>query len=130
MKVSAKMTLIAVAVGLSISPSVMSQEQQEAKSDLGFERIIVTGTSRPKEKIESTNAITTFNEAKLEQLAPHSVAELVRSIPGFHAEDTGGETGNNVAPRGFPLSTQTEFTALLRDGMTVFYNQDILFTQN
>lgn len=130
MKVSAKMTLIAVAVGLSISPSVLSQEQQEAKSDLGFERIIVTGTSRPKEKIESTNAITTFNEAKLEQLAPHSVAELVRSIPGFHAEDTGGETGNNVAPRGFPLSTQTEFTALLRDGMTVFYNQDILFTQN
>lgn len=61
MKVSAKMTLIAVAVGLSISPSVLSQEQQEAKSDLGFERIIVTGTSRPKEKIESTNAITTFN---------------------------------------------------------------------
>ena len=50
MKVSAKMTLIAVAVGLSISPSVLSQEQQEAKSDLGFERIIVTGTSRPKRK--------------------------------------------------------------------------------
>ena len=129
---SAKMTLIATAVAICISPKAKSQAQDslETKSDLGFERIIVTGTSRPKEKIESTNAMTTFNEAKLEQLAPHSVAELVRSIPGFHAEDTGGETGNNVAPRGFPLSTQTEFTALLRDGMTVFYNQDILFTQN
>lgn len=110
---------------------VQPQEQNKAaSSSLDFERVIVTGTGRPKEKIESTNAMTTFNETAIERLAPHSVGELVRSIPGFHAEDTGGETGNNVAPRGFPLSTQTEFTALMRDGMTVFYNQDILFTQN
>ncbi|MFM9709699.1 TonB-dependent receptor plug domain-containing protein, partial [Streptomyces galilaeus] len=54
---------------------------------------------------------------------------LVRSIPGFHAEDSGGEVGNNIAPRGFPLSTQTQFTALQRDGLTVFYDQDILFSQ-
>ena len=99
-------------------------------SGLGFEELIVTATSRPKAKIETTNATTTFSEEKLTQLAPDSVVELVRSIPGFHAEDTGGETGNNIAPRGFPLSTQTEFTALLRDGMTVFYNQDVLFSQS
>jgi outer membrane receptor protein involved in Fe transport len=114
----------------SVAFAQTPEEQPKAKSSLDFEKIIVTGTGRPKEKIESTNAITTFNAESLERLAPHSIAELVRSIPGFHAEDTGGETGNNVAPRGFPLSTQTEFTALMRDGMTVFYNQDILFTQN
>jgi outer membrane receptor protein involved in Fe transport len=133
MKCSTKITLIAAAVTASISQSSIAQtaeEEASKPSSLDFEQIIVTGTSRPKEKIESTNAMTTFGEEKLERLAPYSVGELVRSIPGFHAEDTGGETGNNVAPRGFPLSTQTEFTALLRDGMTVFYNQDVLFTQN
>jgi len=120
-----------VATALSQPANAQTNEQPKAENDnLGFEQIIVTGSSRPKEKIESTNAMTTFDEQKLERLAPHSVGELVRSIPGFHAEDTGGETGNNVAPRGFPLSTQTEFTALMRDGMTVFYNQDVLFSQN
>lgn len=120
-----------VATALSQPANAQTNEQPKADNDnLGFEQIIVTGSSRPKEKIESTNAMTTFDEQKLERLAPHSVGELVRSIPGFHAEDTGGETGNNVAPRGFPLSTQTEFTALMRDGMTVFYNQDVLFSQN
>lgn len=133
MKLLTKYTAIAAAVTATVSHYGWAQEQAEQNGpskNLDFEQIIVTGTSRPKEKIESTNAMTTFGEQKLERLAPHSVGELVRSIPGFHAEDTGGETGNNVAPRGFPLSTQTEFTALLRDGMTVFYNQDILFTQN
>jgi outer membrane receptor protein involved in Fe transport len=125
-------TIVAAAMA-SMSAISVAQESEAlpgAKDKLDFEQIIVTGTSRPKEKIESTNAMTTFSEDAIERLAPHSVGELVRSIPGFHAEDTGGETGNNVAPRGFPLSTQTEFTALLRDGMTVFYNQDVLFTQN
>lgn len=124
--------LISSVSGFAFAEAVPEAQDQKTatKNTLDFETIIVTGTGRPKEKIESTNAITTFNAKSLERLAPHSVGELVRSIPGFHAEDTGGETGNNVAPRGFPLSTQTEFTALMRDGMTVFYNQDILFTQN
>jgi iron complex outermembrane recepter protein len=103
---------------------------QDAKQGLlDLEEVFVTATTRPKQKIESTNAITTFSEDKLEREAVLSVGELVRAIPGFHAEDSGGETGNNIAPRGFPLSTQMEFTALQRDGMTVFYNQDVLFTQ-
>jgi iron complex outermembrane recepter protein len=134
-KVISAIKLILVMI-FFISPlSVAETEKKTAlyndsKDALEFEKIIVVGTSRPKEKIESINAITTFNEQKIERLAVHSVAELVRSIPGFHVEDTGGETGNNIAPRGFPLSTQTEFTALLRDGMTVFYDQDILFSQS
>lgn len=133
MNLRTRKNAIALAVLASVSSFGYAQEaenKEPANDDLDFEQIIVTGTSRPKEKIESTNAMTTFGEQAIERLAPHSVGELVRSIPGFHAEDTGGETGNNVAPRGFPLSTQTEFTALLRDGMTVFYNQDVLFTQN
>ncbi|RME62436.1 MAG: Plug domain-containing protein, partial [Alphaproteobacteria bacterium] len=97
---------------------------------LEMESIIVTGTMRPKEKIRSSNAISTFNAASLEQLNVQSVTELVRSIPGLFVEDSGGEVGNNITPRGFPLTTQMEFTALQRDGMTVFYNQDVLFTQS
>ncbi len=134
MQLSKLALIISATLATSFSAVSFAEEKEkkekEASDSLGFETIIVTGTGRPKEKLESTNAMTTFDPKTIERLAPKSVGELVRSIPGFHAEDTGGETGNNVAPRGFPLSTQTEFTALLRDGMTVFYNQDVLFTQN
>ncbi len=101
---------------------------QEDNTEI-LDEIVVVGTSQPKEKLEVINAVTTFNEEKLKRLAPNSIGDLVRGIPGFHAENTGGETGNNIAPRGFPLSTQQEFNAILKDGLTVFYNQDILFTQ-
>ncbi|MBR9911471.1 MAG: TonB-dependent receptor [Gammaproteobacteria bacterium] len=103
--------------------------QDIQSSGLSMEEVITIGTAKPKQKIESTNATTTFNSESMERLAPMSVGELVRSIPGLHAEDTGGETGNNIAPRGFPLTTQMEFTALHKNGMAVFYDQDILFTQ-
>ena len=120
-----------LALGLCFLCQYAVPESNTASSGLlDLEEVIVTATTRPKQKINSTNAITTYNEEKLERLAPSSLGELVRGIPGFHAEDTAGETGNNIAPRGFPLTTQTEFTALQRDGLTVFYNQDILFTQS
>jgi len=37
--------------------------------------------------------------------------------------------GNNITPRGFPLTKQAQFTALQRDGMNVYYDQGILFAQ-
>ena len=83
MQCATKLTLIAAAVTASISQTSLAQtaeEETSKPSSLDFEQIIVTGTSRPKEKIESTNAMTTFGEEKLERLAPYSVGELVRSI--------------------------------------------------
>ncbi|MEO1324763.1 MAG: TonB-dependent receptor, partial [Pseudomonadota bacterium] len=103
---------------------------EESEDSLSLSRVIVTGTLAPKEAIRSSNAVSIFSAGRLEELNPQSVGELVLSIPGFHPEASGGDVGNNIAPRGFPLSTQTEFTALQRDGMTVFYNQDILFSQS
>lgn len=123
----------ALAALVPLASWAQAPDQTPASSSrigLDMESIIVTGTSRPKEKIRSSNAISTFNTASLEQLNVQSVTELVRSIPGLFVEDSGGEVGNNITPRGFPLTTQMEFTALQRDGMTVFYNQDILFTQS
>ena len=92
--------------------------------------IVVVGSRQNVRQIKSSNAITLFSEQKLIELAPASIGALVRSIPGFHAEDSGGEVGNNITPRGFPLTTQTQFTALQRDGMVVFYDQDLLFAQS
>jgi iron complex outermembrane recepter protein len=102
---------------------------QEAAPDDKLQEVVITGTTRPVEAIRSSNAISLFNEAALQQLNPQSVGELVRSIPGFHAEDSGGEVGNNITPRGFPLTKQAQFTALQRDGMNVYYDQGILFAQ-
>jgi len=102
---------------------------QDTAPDDKLQEVVITGTTRPVEAIRSSNAISLFNEAALQQLDPQSVGELVRSIPGFHAEDSGGEVGNNITPRGFPLTKQAQFTALQRDGMNVYYDQGILFAQ-
>lgn len=113
----------------SAEASAPAQSATAAPTPTVGETIVVVGTRSAVKAIRSSNAVSLFNEATLKKLAPSSVGELVRSIPGFHAEDSGGEVGNNIAPRGFPLSTQTQFTALQRDGLTVFYDQDILFSQ-
>lgn len=135
---------LAALVAVAASTSVHAQEQAPADlvapvaaeapvadpSSLPAQEIVIVGSRRAVEQIKSSNAISVFNEEALTAIAPASIASLARSIPGFHAEDSGGEVGNNIAPRGFPLSTQTEFTALQRDGMVVFYDQDILFSQS
>lgn len=97
---------------------------------LQLDKFVVTGVSKPTEKLDSPVVVTTFSESYLKRLNPQSITELAWSIPGFHPEDSGGDVGNNIAPRGFPLSTQMEFTAIQRDGMAVFYDQDVLFTQS
>jgi iron complex outermembrane receptor protein len=118
------MALIAAAAFATIATASIAQE---ASSDDKLQEVVITGTTRPVEAIRSSNAISLFNDAALQELNPQSVGELVRSIPGFHAEDSGGEVGNNITPRGFPLSKQAQFTALQRDGMDVYYDQGILF---
>jgi outer membrane receptor protein involved in Fe transport len=122
-----KAAVLAVAVSISLLQVTYAQQEATPADTEGLAEIVVTGTTRPIEAIRSSNAITLFDQAALQDLNPQSVGELVRSIPGFHAEDSGGEVGNNITPRGFPLAKQAQFTALQRDGMDVFYTQGVLF---
>ena len=55
--------------------------------------IVVTGTSGRQVKFEAPYTISTISNAQIQQRAPHSVADLLKSTPGITVEASGGEGG-------------------------------------
>ena len=99
--------LIALAVSSALfSINTIAAEQSSASSSeqkklLDLERIVVTGSGgRGQTKLESSVSITTLDAEQLSREAPLGTADLLEAVPGFWVEDSGGETNNNVAPRG------------------------------
>lgn len=95
---------------------------------LSLDDVIVTGTFNPQSKLESTVSVTTLNSKMIEQQAPRSTGELIDAIPGFYVESQGGETANNIYPRGLPIGTGSfRYTALREDGLNSFEVSDKVF---
>lgn len=85
--------------------------------------IIVTGRAAftPMGSLDTSYAITIIDDAERARRAPQSVAELLRLVPGFWVEATGGEVANNVRARGIPTDGYSS-VALLEDGLPVQYD--------
>lgn len=94
---------------------------------LSLDEVVVTGSSSPKTKIESSVAITTMGAKKIEQQAPQSTADLLQSVPGFLVETSGGETGNNLFARGIPTAGAYEYVQFQEDGLPVFEDGALQF---
>lgn len=94
---------------------------------LDLSAVVVTGTVNPKTKIESSVAISTFNEAEIRQRAPQNTAELLEAIPGFYVESSGGEGGNNLFARGIPADGSFRYVSLQEDGLPVFEDGELMF---
>nr|WP_306296508.1 TonB-dependent receptor [Acidomonas methanolica] len=69
------------------------------------ETLIVTGraSSRLQKKIDVSYSITTITPAQLRIRGISSVAEALKSTPGFWVEASGGEVGANIRARGIPV---------------------------
>src|SRR4051812_41043517 len=108
-------------------PSVPSGESGGAAADakpdiLQLDEFVVTGTARPVSKFDSAFSVSSFSESKIERLAPLNAVDLVKSMPGFWSEPSGGEVGNNVAVRGLP-SSNFRFVGFFEDGLPNFQEQ-------
>lgn len=66
---------------------------------LNLSEVVVTGTQNPKTKLESSVAITTLDAKGIEKKAPRNTADLLKAVPGFYMESSGGEGGNNLFSR-------------------------------
>ena len=112
----------------------LSDEEQTADEGRAMEEIVVTGAPGGSglTKFEASYAITTFNEAELERIAPASTADLLGHVPGFFTEGgTAGEASNNAHVRGIPSGTGGfKFLPLLVDGLPMFEEPDIDFMNN
>lgn len=110
----------AVATALAAPYHVLAQDNDEIRD---LEEIVVTGTaSNNITKLESSVAVTTISSEELAILAPQGLAETMEMIPGLWVEPSGGEVGNNVAPRGLQGVAATSFLATTQDGVIVAYD--------
>lgn len=67
--------------------------------------IIVTGVAKATTAFDSSASVTALPADYIENLAPRSVNELFRSLPGVKAEDTGGDANANIKVRGLPIAS-------------------------
>ena len=89
--------------------------------------IVVTGVAEGTSKFDASYAVSTVDEQQIQLLAPQSTADLIGKLPGFYVEASGGESNNNISPRGLPGSFGTRFIALQEDGMLFFQDPNEIY---
>lgn len=94
---------------------------------LSLDEVVVTGSSNPKTKLESSIAVTTFSAKEIESKSSLSTADLLQSIPGFLVETSGGEVGNNLFARGIPSAGAYEYVQIQEDGLPIFEDGALQF---
>lgn len=98
-----------------------------AQDYLAMEAIVATAQQAPRQKLETSVAITTLQPRDIEREAPRSTADLLKVIPGFYVESSGGEVGGNLFARGLPADGSFRYVALLEDGMPVYDSTELSF---
>ncbi|HSP06310.1 MAG TPA: TonB-dependent receptor, partial [Acidobacteriota bacterium] len=92
---------------------------------LAMEQMVVTGSTTPEEKLESSTSISTLSSDEVQQSAPRSTTEYLRRVPGFtRVESSGGEVNENISVRGF-LGVET--VNIQEDGMPVYPTMHVFF---
>ncbi len=113
-----------IAIKEGESPDVNLLLEGESQS---LKEVVVTGSSAPRSKLESSVAITTMGAKAIEDRAPSSTAALLQTIPGFVVEASGGEIGNNLFARGIPSAGAYEYVQIQEDGLPVFEDGALQF---
>ena len=103
------------------------QTENDSIKSNNIEQVVITGNSRPKAKLESATAISTFTAKEIQKQNPISAAALLQRVPGFAVETSGGEVGNNLFARGIPSAGAYEFTQIQEDGLPVFEDGALQF---
>lgn len=98
--------------------------------DLMHAEDIVVTAQVPDRKIRSSTAITTVNAKDVEARAPQNTADLMRVVPGFYVESSGGEVGNNLFVRGLPADGSFRYVAMMEDGMPVYDSTELFFVNS
>ena len=113
---------------IKIKPGVIVDKNFFLESDiLDMEEIVTVACRNPFMKLESSVAITTANSNQIAELAPQSAAELLKVIPGFYVESSGGEVSNNLFPRGIPQDGSYRYVAMYEDGLPIFEAPELAF---
>ncbi len=97
--------------------------------------IVVTGRpmSSPLTAAETSYSVTVIDDARLAANITRPTAELLKLVPGFWIESSGGEAANNVRARGIPtdgfssVAIEENGLPVQYDGALGFFNTDQSF---
>ncbi len=99
-----------------------------ATGPLNLEAIVVTGTARRVSKMKSSVSVSTLSATQIQESGAQSTADVLRQIPGFRSEASGGDSNANVTARGLPVSAGgSRYIQFQQDGLPVLDFGDIAF---
>jgi outer membrane receptor for ferrienterochelin and colicin len=84
-----------------------------------LDQIVVTGTSTSRTQKEMTGSLAQISAKQIQAVSANSMADILRIIPGVHAEGGGGDVASNILVRGMPSGGQYKYTPIEEDGMPV-----------
>ena len=121
--------MVALVISAAAAGFVQAGEAANPADDEGtLEEIVVTGVAAPVNRLESSVSTSALDIESLEEVAPRSVAEVFRSLPGIRSESSGGEGNANITIRGIPLATGgAKYMQLHEDGLPVCEYGDLNF---
>lgn len=128
-----KLALLAAASTAALAFAPFAHAEETSADTV--EELIVTGRagSETQRKVEASYAITAVTEEKLRMQSSPSVAEVLKNVPGFWVEASGGVGGANIRARGIPIEgyaavgLQEDGLPIQHDGGLGFLNSDFSF---
>ncbi len=124
-------SILAVATGALAAPAAAQeagpQTAWEASRSVDADDTVTTGVARGRDRLNSATSTSAIKENEIVKLAPRSLAELFRNIPGIRVEAGAGEAQNNYTVRGLPMvNGAMKFLQLQEDGLPVMEFGDLM----
>lgn len=89
--------------------------------------MVTTGVARGRDRLNSATSTSAIKENDIVRLAPRSLAELFRNIPGIRVEAGAGEAQNNYTVRGLPMvNGASKYIQIQEDGLPVMEFGDLM----
>lgn len=127
MPIDAALKLLLEGTGLRVgarSDSTISLVMDPVTSDATtapiLDVVVVTGTADRQDKFSAPYSVSVVGRRQIDDNAPHSVADMLKAVPGITVEASGGAGGSeNVVIRGLPWAGW-RLIDFQQDGMPLF----------
>lgn len=118
---------LAILVSPSVSAETTSVDAGQAPTAARDSDTITTGVAKGRDRLDSATSTSVLRQAEIDKLAPRSIGDVLRDIPGVRSEASNGEGSLSFSVRGLPIaSSGAKFVQLQEDGLPVLEFGDIL----
>ena len=126
---STKRTLLLSAGARAVCNANAFAQEETEDAVARLQTVIVTGVAKETTIFDSSASVSAVGEDQIANLAPRSVNELFRTIPGVKSEDTGGDANANIKVRGMPIASGgSRYLSLQEDGFPTLLVGDVAFS--